>query len=406
MRFTLLIALRSLGRNKRRTLITTGATALAAFIMLVYSTLLAGLIRTLERSVTDMELGDLQVHPVGYRIDPDLYTRIEDVDARLAALDAAGLDAAPRLFGAALAASGNHSAGVELRGVDVDRESTVTKVHRHLVDGEWLSPDHPHGVVLGRKLARSLHAHVGDEVVVLGQAADGSMANDLYRVRGVLKNVGDRMDRAGFLMTEGAFRQLMIVGDGAHEIAVSRSEGMELGAAKAAIEAALPNAEVLTWRELQPAVAQMVDSSMAGRLIMLLITYGAIATVILNATLMSVFERIRELGVMKAVGAPPLQIASIVLIEALLQGAIAATVAVAAGLPLALWLETNGWDLRSMVGTMSLSGIAWEPIWYAEVDVAGVVVPVLTLFAMVIVAAIYPSLKAAFLSPIRAIYHR
>lgn len=406
MRFAFIIALRSLGRNKRRTLVTTGATSLAAFIMLVYSTLLAGLIRTLERSVTDMELGDLQVHQVGYRIDPDLYTRIEGVDAHLEELDAAGLDAAPRLFGAALAASGNHSAGVELRGVDVDREATVTKVHRHLLHGAWLDPSDPKGVVLGRKLARSLHVEAGDEVVVLGQAADGSMANDLYRVRGVLKNVGDRMDRAGFLMTEGAFRRLMIVDAGVHEIAVSRPADMKLDAAKTAVSAALPDAEVLTWRELQPAVAQMVDNSMAGRLIMLLITYGAIATVILNATLMSVFERIRELGVMKAVGAPPLQIASIVLIEALLQGAVAATVAVVTGLPLALWLETHGWDLRSMVGTLSLSGIAWEPIWYAEVDVVGVLVPVLTLFGMVVVAAIYPSLKAALLSPIKAIYHR
>lgn len=406
MRFAFLIALRSLGRHKRRTFVTTAATSLAAFIMLVYSTMLAGLIRTLERSVTDMELGDLQVHAAGYRVDPDLYTRLSDVQARLDALRAAGLDGAPRLFGAALAAAGNHSAGVELRGIDVERERAVTKVHRHLVEGRWLDDAAPEGVVLGRKLAKSLHVSVGDEVVVLGQAADGSMANDLYRVRGVLKNVGDRLDRAGFLMTEAAFRTLMIVPDGAHEIAVSRPASVDLEAARAAVVAANADAEVLTWRELQPAVAQMVDNSMAGRLLMLLITYGAIAMVVLNATLMSVFERIRELGVMKAVGTPPTQIAAIVLIEAMLQAAIAAGFALVAGLPLALWLETHGWDLRNLVGTMSLSGVAWEPIWYAEVDVAGVLAPVLTLFAMVLVAAIYPSLKAALLSPIRAIYHR
>ena len=406
MRFAFLIALRSLGRHKRRTFVTTAATSLAAFIMLVYSTMLAGLIRTLERSVTDMELGDLQVHAAGYRVDPDLYTRLSDVQARLDALRAAVLDGAPRLFGAALAAAGNHSAGVELRGLDVERERAVTKVHRHLVEGRWLDDAAPEGVVLGRKLAKSLHVSVGDEVVVLGQAADGSMANDLYRVRGVLKNVGDRLDRAGFLMTEAAFRTLMIVPNGAHEIAVSRPASVDLEAARAAVVAANADAEVLTWRELQPAVAQMVDNSMAGRLLMLLITYGAIAMVVLNATLMSVFERIRELGVMKAVGTPPTQIAAIVLIEAMLQAAIAAGFALVAGLPLALWLETHGWDLRNLVGTMSLSGVAWEPIWYAEVDVAGVLAPVLTLFAMVLVAAIYPSLKAALLSPIRAIYHR
>lgn len=406
MRFTLLIALRSLGRNRRRTLITTGATSLAAFIMLVYSTMLSGLIRTLERSVTDMELGDLQIHAPGYRVDPDLYTRLDDVDSKLAELEQAGLSAAPRLFGAALAAAHQTSAGVELRGIDVEREKTVTKVHRHLFAGEWLDPEDPSGVVLGRKLAKSLQVDVGDEVVLLGQAADGSMANDLYRVRGILKNVGDRMDRVGFSMTGRAFRDLMIVPEGVHEIAVSRPRDLELDAARAAALQAAPDAEVQTWRELQPAVAQMVDNSMAGRILMLLITYGAIATVVLNATLMSVFERIRELGVMKAVGVHPVQVAAIVMTEALLQATISAVVAVAAGLPLALHLEEHGWDLRNLVGTMSLSGIAWEPIWYADVDLIGVVVPVLTLFAMVIIAAIYPSLKAALLSPVRAIYHR
>jgi len=406
VRFALLIALRSLGRNKRRTFITTAATALAAFIMLVYSTLLSGLIRTLERSVTDMELGDLQVHATGYRIDPDLYTRIDDFDRALERLSDAGLSGAPRLFGAALAAAGNSSAGVELRGIDVPREAEVTKVHRHLAAGRWLDPNDDEGVVLGRKLARSLHVDVGAEVVLLGQAADGSMANDLFRVRGILKNVGERVDRAGFLMLESTFRELMQVSSGVHEIAIARNEGTSLEEAKAMATSVFGDAEVLTWRELQPAVAQMVDSSMAGRLIMLFITYGAIATVILNATLMSVFERIRELGVMKAIGAHPIQIASIVMFETLLQATLAAAVAVGAGLPVALHLETHGWDLRNMIGNLSLQGIAWEPIWYADVDTAGVVAPVLVLFGMVTLAAVYPSLKAALLSPIRAIYHR
>jgi len=406
VRFALLIALRSLGRNKRRTFITTAATALAAFIMLVYSTLLSGLIRTLERSVTDMELGDLQVHATGYRIDPDLYTRIDDFDRALERLSDAGLSGAPRLFGAALAAAGNSSAGVELRGIDVPREAEVTKVHRHLAAGRWLDPNDDEGVVLGRKLAHSLHVDVGAEVVLLGQAADGSMANDLFRVRGILKNVGERVDRAGFLMLESTFRELMQVSSGVHEIAIARNEGTSLEEAKAMATSVFGDAEVLTWRELQPAVAQMVDSSMAGRLIMLFITYGAIATVILNATLMSVFERIRELGVMKAIGAHPIQIASIVMFETLLQATLAAAVAVGAGLPVALHLETHGWDLRNMIGNLSLQGIAWEPIWYADVDTAGVVAPVLVLFGMVTLAAVYPSLKAALLSPIRAIYHR
>jgi ABC-type lipoprotein release transport system permease subunit len=403
--FSFAIASRSLGRNKRRMLVTTGATAFAGFIMVTYSTLMSGFLRTMEQSIVSMEHGDVQIHAKDYRLEPDLYKRISGGAKVSDQLSARGLSAAPRLYGFGLAAAGSNSSGVEIRGIDVERERSVTAIHRAVLEGRWLSEDAPKEVVLGKKVARSLDVKIGDEVVILGQASDGSMANDLYRVRGVLKSVSPRADPTAFFMTQAAFRELMVMPEGVHEIAINRGIA-PLDEAKSRTLEVVTDHEVMTWRELQPTIAQMIDSSSAGLWIMLFITYAAVAMVILNATLMSVFERIREFGIMKAIGVGPGQVGLVILLEVLLQGFVASLIALATALPLSLYLEKNGWDLTFMAGDMNFGGIAWEPIWYAQVNFESVSIPIVALFAIVALAAAYPGAKAAFISPLRAIYHR
>ncbi|MCB9655705.1 MAG: ABC transporter permease [Deltaproteobacteria bacterium] len=407
--YPFILAFRSLGRNRRRTLITSGATAFAGFLMIVYSALLSGMMRTMERSVIAFEVGDVQLHARGYRDDPDLYRRMSHA-AELAdqlTHKESGVYAAPRLYGGALAAAHESSAGVEVRGIDLVRESRVTEIADAVWKGQWLAADDPRGVVVGKKLARTLGVAIGDEVVLLGQAADGSMANDAYRVRGILKSLSERADRAGFFVTEATFRALFVLPKGHHEIALSRGhEALEAVESMAVAATRNLPIEVATWRTLQPAIAKMIDNSMAGRIIMLLVFYSAIAMVILNATLMSVFERIREFGIMKAIGVGPWYIGRIVFFEVVLQSFVASIVAIGAGLPLALFLQDHGWNLTAFAGDMNIAGIAWEPVWYAFVDFDTVASPVIFLFIVVAVASLYPGVKAALISPKEAIYHR
>lgn len=400
------VGVRSIGRNRRRTAVTTLAMAFAGTVMVFYATLLEGFMDTLERNALLMEIGEVQVHAEGYRKDPDLYTRIEDPVGVVKALEPLGLHAAPRLFAFGLAAAGASSAGVRLRGVDVARERNVTMLHTHVKRGQWLDPDAPDGVVLGRKLAKTLGVEVGDEVVVVGQAADGSMANDLYRVRGVLGAVGDALDRGGFFMTEGAFRQLMVLPEGAHEIAAVREDrDADLDGIVAAAKAAAPKLDVASWREIQPVIAQMMETSFASQAFLLLITYAAVAMVVLNATLMSVFERIREFGVMRALGVSPFGVMQVVLLEVMTQAAIAMVLAAAGGYALSSYFETHGIDLSNVSSDASMMGVAFDPVWYTHVTPEAVVLPVVSLAVVVVLAALYPGVKAAVIPPAEAMHH-
>lgn len=401
-------AFRNIWRTRHRSGVIIGAMAFAGFIMIFYATLMEGLLYTTEKNAIAMETGQFQIHAEGYLDDPDLYKRIAAEDEILATIESNGFRGSPRLYGFGLAAAGSSSAGVRIRGVNVALESKVTDLHRHMLSGAWLSDIDPAGVVIGRRLARILGIKVGNEVIIVSQGADGSMANELYLVRGILKSVGEGIDRGGFFMVEQAFRDLMVLPEGSHEIAVRHSdENINLDDRTRELVGLLPDLEVMNWRQLQPVVARILDMSKFSLLLMLFITYTAVGILTLNSMLMGVFERIHEFGIIKALGVPPWQIFSLITIETIIQVLVASITALATAVPLSIYCETHPVDLTSLASTSaSIAGIALDPLWYCRVTIDSVVSPVLVLFIVSLIAIIYPATKASLIKPLQAIHHR
>ncbi len=402
---TLRMAWRNVWRNRRRSLVTVAAMSLALLVMILYSGLVEGYLLGMERNILDLEVGDVQVFGKDYRRDPSLHSRMDDAAELSAELTAEGYPASPRLLGAGLAAAGENSAGVELRGVDVKLDAAVSEVHLHVFEGKWLDPGDLSGVVIGKRLARVLGVEVGGELVVLSQGADGSMANEIYIVRGILKAIADGVDRGGVYLNTDAFRELMVVPDGAHQIIVRRPVGSDLAVAAEHVRAAAPDYEVKTWRELMPTLASLLDSSRGAMIFMFMIVYIAIGIVILNAMLMAVFERIREFGVLKAVGVAPGGVLRLVFLEATIMTGLALLVGGGLSLPGLAYLVTTGIDL-SAIGGLSIGGVAWDPIWRAEVNASTFAGPVITMVVIVALAALYPAAKAAYIQPVDAMRHR
>lgn len=396
---------RNLWRNRRRTLVTIAAIALALTVELLYSGLIAGYMRGMERDALDYEVGDVQIVAAGYRDRPSIYTAIEDPDAVLSALDEIGYPASARALAGALAAAGKFSAGVALRGIDVEREAGVSKIPERVGTGEWLDPSDPMGVVIGRRLARSLDVGIGDELVVLTQGADGSMANELYTVRGVLMGIADGTDRAAVFMHDSTFRELMVFPKGAHQIVVRRPDDVDLETAAAAIREQAPNLEVQTWKELMPVVASMLESTEGLIWIIFLIIYVAVGILILNAMLMAVFERVREFGLMKALGVGPHQVMAMILVETSLQTAIAVAAGLCVAIP-GMWYLANVGINVGVLGGVSAMGLAMPPIWYGIYDAETIRGPFVMLFVVVFAAVLYPASKAAWLRPVEAMRHQ
>jgi ABC-type lipoprotein release transport system permease subunit len=399
------MAWRNVWRNRRRSLVTIAATTLAFTVMILYSSMVEGYLRTMERNLLDLELGDVQVHAPEYRDDPSLYSRIEDSRELLQRFDERGWAASARLLGFGLGAAADASGGVQIQGVDVARDARVSRIDERIREGAWLDPADPYGVVVGAQLARTLVVRPGDEMILLSQASDGSMANDLYVVRGVLQGVSEAVDRAGVFMNEDAFRRFFVFPTGAHEIILRRPADAELDAFAAEVRTLAPKQRVETWRELVPTLASLLGSARALMVMVFMIVYVAIGILVLNAMLMAVFERIREFGVLKAIGYAPMQVLMVIFGECAVQAALAVAAGLALALP-GLWYVTRVGIDMGRLGGMAMMGVVIDPIWRGVMEPSVIVGPLVTLLLIIALAAVYPAAKAAWISPIRAIQHR
>jgi ABC-type antimicrobial peptide transport system permease subunit len=139
---------------------------------------------------------------------------------------------------------------------------------------------------------------------------------------------------------------------------------------------------------------------------MMIFTYIAVGSVVLNAMLMSVFERIHEFGIMKAIGVKPRQLIVLIYVEMFIQTFFAVLLALGAGSALSWYLQENGLDMSSLADGISFAGIAFDPIWYAALTPNALMMPSVFLFIIAAVAVIYPAVKVAVIQPVEAIHHQ
>jgi ABC-type antimicrobial peptide transport system permease subunit len=181
---------------------------------------------------------------------------------------------------------------------------------------------------------------------------------------------------------------------------------MDLDAATERAAGLAPGYETLNWKELKPVIARILDLADSQMIIMVIITYTAVAMLVLNAMLMTVFERIRELGIMKAMGVTPWQLMLLVYAETFIQVSAAGLLAGFSGFFLSKYFEHNGIDLSSFAEGASFGGVAVDPVWTAYLTPESVAVPVIFLFIISFLAVLYPAVKAALIQPVKAIHHR
>lgn len=400
------MAWRNLWRYGRRTLTTIAAMTLALLTLVVWTSFTQGFLRDLQTTIVEVEIGDMQVHPPDYRTQPSIFDRIGAPSELVDTLGAMGFDASARLLGGGLAAAGDASAGVSLRGIETDQDARVSVVYDRVAQGTWLDPSDPAGVVIGGRLARTLDVGLGDELVLLGQATDGSIANGLYTVRGILAPFSEATDRGGVFLVRQAFLDFFVLPGGAHQVVVRNTEGQPLETSAARIRAAAPGLDVLTWRELFPTLATMLDSVESTMYILFMIVYLAIAILLINATLMAVFERIKELGLLKAIGLSPTRVVGLILWEGLFQAMLATAAGLILSIPVLYYVTRVGIDLAALGGQISMSGIGLDPVMRGIVNPTIVVGPLSTMFVIVLLSMLYPALKAARIKPVEAMRHQ
>ncbi len=412
------VAWRNIWRNGRRTGITAAAVCLSTAVLVLTFGLMRGMKVDTMHNITHLVIGDAQIHAPGYLEDRSFYKAVVKADALLEIADKAGIKAAPRSFGYGLVSVGTKSAGARYWGVDPAREKVAFDLPKKIMKGRFLS-EKVEGrsymgrpvreLVLGRKLARTLHAEVGTEIVAVVQAADGSLGNELFVVTGILKTVGEEIDRSAAIIHKVDFAELFVSGGRIQEIALNARDSMSpeqvvatMGGLEQGAEAEL---DVKTWRELSPSLADMMSMWDAGMWIFALIFLLAAGLGVMNTMLMATYERIREFGMLKALGTTPWRILKDVTIEAFTLGLFSCLLGAGLGVLGIAYLAASPIDLSAAGGDLFLEGVAFEPMWRAAFTAKGVIQPVLVTLLVCVLASLYPAVKAARLNPVRAMQH-
>ncbi|MBX3273134.1 MAG: ABC transporter permease [Sandaracinaceae bacterium] len=406
---TLRIAFRNLGRNGRRTALALVAIAIAQTAVLAIDGLMNGWVEASLEAMTGPMMGHAQLHHPDWREErgPDLV--IEDADATLARIRALPdvESAYARIYAPALAAREVDGRAVVVVGVDIAAERGPGGLLAGLPEGAI--PD-ARGALVGSRLAREAGLSVGDELALLGQGADGSFANDLVRVSGVLQTPIDLVNRMGVIVHLETARDVFVMPGQAHEINVrgagAPDEAPALVAALRGVEGA-DALEILTWRELAPQLSQFIDIAGVYGLVVMMIVFIAAAAGVANTMLMATFERRRELGMLLSLGTSPGRLVRIVLAEAVILGlfGVALGTLLGAGLVLyqgAVGVDPTTWGNQEESMDVAMYGLNWAATIHPYLRPADVLPGFVGVSVVSVVAALWPALITARLEPMEA----
>lgn len=397
------IAWRNVFRQKRRTILTV-LTMCGGFTLSAVSFGWAdGTYNNIIDMFTRNELGHIQIHGTGYLDKPTLYNQIENyeqVGAEIGGIP--GVETwAPRLYSAGLASVGDKSAGVRIIGIDPLRESEATRFERKVIEGRSLDSLPDHQALLGKGLARTLKAKIGDEVVIVSQGADGSIANDLYHVVGIIESGNTNSDQAAFYLHLKDAQDLLVIENAVHEIAVIVRSLNLVKSLTATINERLAETHLVAapWQEFARSFYVAMQADKRGNWIMLFIIIMLVAIGVLNTVLMAVLERTREYGVLRAIGTRPLQVFRLVIYEVFSMAVISVIIGCGIGLLVNYLLSLHG---VAMPEPFSYGGIVFDR-FYTEINAHSFYVPAMAVIFAALIVSIFPALRAARVAPAKAL---
>jgi ABC-type lipoprotein release transport system permease subunit len=400
------LAARNALRQRRRTLLTGGGLALGMAALLFAWAMFDGLNAQLVRNMTDIHSGHLQVQHERQLAAPRLDQSFALAEVQAALQHPAVRASAPRLSSTALIASGRHARGVHATGVDPLRERGVTTLHERIVQGRALQAGDEQGVMLGATLARALAVRVGDEVALVTEGLQGAIGARRLRVAGLYDSGNEALDAGHVFMMLGTAQQLFNAPDRVSAMALRLDSVAQAEVQAAALAPRLPAPLRLRgWRALLPPVAQSVDFHETVLRVVMAMLFGVVALGVASALQMSVAQRIREFGTLRAIGAGPAQLVRLILYEGgwIVAGALLLACAVA--LPAIAWLAARGVDFSNHGHAMQMMG-GGTAIVMPQLRPQRLLEVGAGLFLVALLAAAVPALRVARLQPVQALRGR
>jgi len=405
------LALRNLLRNPKRTFLTVFLIACSAAALIFTDGFMQGMGQNMVKSATRLFPGDGQIHHPQYLNTLDSKYGFELTDTLSVLAKQKEVESVTaRTISTGMVSSSANVLPVQVIGIMPERETSVSKIPQSIIQGDYL-PSSQTGtkanakknILIGYGLAKKLEAKLGDRIVLsLPKLNDGDISQELFRISGIFKFNSKTMDEGFIFIPIHVAQTLMGVDDYVQEVAFNFVDASVAQDESLALWQLFDKEKMLaqSWAQLIPELASMLTMTDFSLLIIAVILFIIAALGVVNAMFMSIYERIWELGVLKAIGTQSYSIFNMIMVEGLLIGLFSAVLGVILGVGLNYVVGINGIDYSQM----EFSGVTLvEPVktiirTYQYMNIPFFVV------CLTLLASCYPAWFASRLVPSQALH--
>ena len=395
------LAWRNLFRNTRRTILTVMLVSFSLVSLILTDGMVKGMQEKLVGSVTQTLTGEAQIHKKGFWEELDEKKFIDDpapiINEILLNEDIQAF--APRVIVGGMISSPYNITGGLIYGVDADRELGISKLKKAVIEGAYLSGSRRE-ILIGKSMSDILEVSLGDRIVIsAAEVGSGEISQELFRVSGIFEFGLTELDSSLGFINLNVAQSLIGLDKGIHQIVVrfDNPENALDSDNSFYQDTNQGDIEALSWIDYNPSIASLIGMSnyatvIIGVTLLLVATFGVI-----NSLFMSIYERLYELGVAKAIGTSGPELMSLVILEAFLLGIVSCILGCVLGYFANSWFAIHGIPF----GTYDFSGVILQGI-HTKVALEQITLLPLCVILLVLVSAIYPAIFAARIMPVES----
>jgi len=400
---SLKLAWRNLFRNTRRTILTSILISSSLVVLILVDGVILGVTDIMVSGITHTLEGEAQVLKRGFRNNFEVEYYLEDPEPLIDIIkaDESVSGFAPRIIVGGIIASSYNTTGGLVYGVDADLEPAVSRIRDAIIEGRYLTGE-PREILIGHTMAELLEVELNNRIILTAAAVDtNDIAQELFRVSGIFEFGPEEMDKNLVFINLNKAQELLGMQGHLHQIAIRFHDPETSKDSNLPLFKALTNddTEALGWLDLQPAIGAMIEMSNFATAIVGLILFMLTSLGVINSMFMSIYERIYEFGVAKAIGTTPRQIFQLVLFEAFLLALMSCVFGLLFGYILGDYFSTNGIPM----GRMEVSGIVIDGNLHTKLAAYQFINFPVYVTLLTLAAAIYPAIFASRIVPTQAL---
>ena len=404
------MAWRNLWRNRRRTVITLSAIVFGVFLSVLMMAAQDQNWADMIRLAARLGAGHVTFQHPEYLDSPALSRPVRGTDdlKRLAAGNPRVIRVVERITGFNMLSTARENFGAGFIAVSPEEEDEETlSLLEALVEGEFFESSTDGGIILGEKLASNLGVELGSKVVYTLADKEGEIVNALARVSGIVRTGSPSVDGGICLLPIGTVREVIgFAPDEAIQVAAFVDDQRITDAVVADLGAEAPEEiAVLPWRELQPDLAVFIAMKVGGARVMMLVLAVLVAAGIFNTLFVSVMERLREFGIMLAVGFSPAQLFRLVMLESAWLAVVGLAGAALVTIGPYLYLASTGIDVSGMIPAeqMEVAGVGMSTTLKVGIYGESVMLIGVSALAAIMLSGVYPAWRAGHADPVETI---